>query len=98
MNLKEATQKFKQAVDLFEKNEFDQAREISEQLIREINSNLGQQFQKVYVSLQVILGGIYQYQGEIEKAIVAYRYVPKEETEYYAIAQFSLGNNYREQG
>ncbi|MCG2573792.1 tetratricopeptide repeat protein [Acinetobacter sp. ME22] len=91
MNLEEAIQQFKQAKDLFEKDEIDQAREIFEQLSSEINPNQGQEFQKAYVSVQVILGEIYQYQGKLEKAIVAYRNIQQEKQWWSARVQFNLG-------
>ena len=91
MNLEEAKQEFKQAIDLFEKDEIDQAREIFEQLSSEINPNQGQEFQKAYVSVQVILGEIYQYQGKLEKAIVAYRNIQQEKQWWSARVQFNLG-------
>ncbi|MHA3053159.1 tetratricopeptide repeat protein [Acinetobacter sp. ANC 4640] len=94
MNLEEAKQKLHQALDLYKKNEIDQAKEIFEQLSSEIDPNLDQRNREVYVKSQFFLGYCYEQQRELEKAIVAYENVPKEAQKLYAEAQTHIGGIY----
>ncbi|MHA3084039.1 tetratricopeptide repeat protein [Acinetobacter sp. ANC 5383] len=94
MNLKEVTQKLHQAVDLYKKNEINQAKEIFEQLSSEIDQNIDKQHQKIYAQLQLFLGFCYEQQGKLEEAIIAYEDVPKEAQKWYAEAQTHIGGIY----
>lgn len=98
MNLEEARQKFKQAADFFEKNEFDQAIIILEMLAYEIDPTIDKLFREVYAKAYALLGYLYEQLNEVEKAVIAYQHVPIEERKLYATAQAQLGDVYREQG
>ncbi|MHA3092280.1 tetratricopeptide repeat protein [Acinetobacter brisouii] len=98
MNLEEAKQKFKQAADLFEKNEFDQAILILEMLSYKIDPTIGNPHREVYAKVYALLGYLYEQLNEVEKAVIAYQHVPIEERKVYATAQAQLGDLYREHG
>ena len=94
LTIEEAKQEFKQAIDLFEKDEIDQAREIFEQLSSEIDPTIDNLHREIYAKSQLCLGSCYQQQGKLKKALRAYENVPKEEYENYAHAQLIIAMIY----